>query len=108
MKIAFIRDGVFVSGEYVRSAEITEIDGKTAAESANGLYEVSVGIHEIKIHCDETKGSFNTKNLVGKAKTLKFEAQMQRTYIVRCMPFTHWWIEDSENNAVVAGEKYIK
>ncbi len=107
-EIAFIRDGVFVTGEYVRSAAITEIDGKAATESESGLYEVSVGIHEIKVHCDETKGSFNSKDLIGKAKTLKFEAQIQRTYLVRCVPFTHWWIEDSENNAIVAGEKYVK
>ena len=41
-----------------------------------------------------------------KLKILKFEAQIQRTYLARCTPFTHWWIEDSENEAVVAGEKY--
>ncbi len=103
---AYIRDGVFLSGNYIRSATIAEIDGKKVKESKKGLYEISVGVHEVKIYCDEAKGEFNSNELEGKSKILKFDARIQRTYLARCTPFTHWWIEDSENEAVVAGEKY--
>ena len=104
--LAYIRDGVFVSGNYIRSATITEIDGKKAEESNQGLHEISIGTHEVTIYCDEAEGEFDSNKLVGRSKILNFEARIQRTYLVRCTPFTHWWIEDLENKAVVAGEKY--
>lgn len=105
-EVAYMKDGVFVSGKYVRSTEITEIDGKLAQEKNSGLHEVGIGVHKVKIKCDEAEGAFNSNELLGKTKILEFEAQIQRTYLVRCVPFTHWWIEDIENKTVVAGEKY--
>ena len=105
-EVAYIKDGVFVSGKYVRSTEITEIDGKPAQEEDSGLHEVGIGVHKVKIKCDEAEGTFNSNELLGKTKILEFEAQVQRTYLARCVPFTHWWIEDIENKTVVAGEKY--
>jgi len=104
--IAYMRDGVVVSGDYVRSALIAEIDGKKVVKPSNNLVEVAVGKHQIKIFCDEAKGEFNSIEFSGKAKTLEFEAQIQRIYIVRCVPFSHWWIEDLESKAVIAGQKF--
>ncbi len=103
--MAYMRDGVYVSGAYVRSASITEIDGKLVAKSNDNLIKVTLGEHRVKINCDEAEGEFDTKEFNGETKILKFEAKIQRTYLVRCVPFTHWWIEDLENNEVVAGEK---
>jgi len=104
--IAYMRDGVFVSSDYVRSAIIAEIDGKEVVKPNNNLVEVAVGKHQIKVFCDEAKGEFNSKEFSGKAKMLEFEAQIQRIYLVRCMPFSHWWIEDLESKAVIAGQKF--
>ncbi|QMU60855.1 MAG: hypothetical protein GKR92_03760 [Gammaproteobacteria bacterium] len=104
--IAYVRDGVFVSGDYVRSALIAEIDGKKVVKPSNNLVEVAVGKHQIKVFCDEAQGEFNSEEFSGKAKTLEFEAQIQRTYLVRCVPFSHWWIEDLESKAVIAGQKF--
>ena len=105
-EVAYMRDGVFVSGNYVRSTKITEIDGKPAKDKNRGLREIGVGVHTVKIKCEEAIGTFNSNKLAGKTKILEFEAQTQRTYQVHCMPYTHWWIEDSENKSVVAGEKH--
>ena len=104
--VAYMRDGVVVSGDYARSALIAEIDGRLVTKSSNNLVEVSVGKHQVKIFCDEAEGEFNSQEFSGEAKTLEFEAKIQRTYLVRCVPFSHWWIEDLENKAVVAGQKY--
>jgi hypothetical protein len=104
--VAYMRDGVFVSADYVRSAVIAEIDGKAAVKTSDNLVKVSVGKHHVKVLCEEAKGKFNTNEFKGEAKVLEFEALIQRTYLVRCMPYTHWWIEDSENNQVVAGERF--
>lgn len=104
--IAYMRDGVFVSGEYVRAASIAEIDNEVVAQSNNNLIEISLGKHQVKIFCDEAKGEFNSLEMDGKAKVLEFDAQLQRTYLVRCEPYTHWWIEDLDNKSVVAGEKF--
>ncbi|NNC66791.1 MAG: hypothetical protein HKN83_01995 [Gammaproteobacteria bacterium] len=103
--IAYMRDGVFVSGDYIRSATIAEIDGRLVTKSGNNLFEISIGKHQVKIFCDEAEGEFNSQEFSGEAKTLVFEAKIQRTYLVRCVPFSHWWIEDLENKAVVAGHK---
>jgi hypothetical protein len=104
--IAYIRDGVFVSGEYIRSASIAEIDSQAVAQSNNNLIEIGLGKHQVKIYCDEAKGEFNSLELDGKAKILELDAQVQRTYLVRCEPYSHWWIEDLESKSVVAGEKF--
>jgi len=104
--VAYIRDGVFVSGEYIRSASIAEIDNQAVTKSNNNLIEITLGQHQVKIYCDEAKGQFNSLEFNGEAKILEFEAQIQRTYQVRCEPFSHWWIEDLENNNVVAGERF--
>ena len=104
--IAYMRDGVIVSGDYARSALIAEIDGRSVTKSSNNLVEVSVGKHQVKIFCDEAEGKFNSQEFSGEAKILEFEAKIQRTYLVRCVPFSHWWIEDLENKVVVAGQKY--
>jgi len=104
--IAYLRDGVFVSGDYVRSALIAEIDGNSVIKSKNHLVEVAVGKHKVKVFCNEAEGEYNSEEFVGQAKTLEFEARIQRTYLVHCVPFTHWWIEDLENKVVVAGERY--
>jgi len=87
-------------------ASIAEIDAKAVTKSNNNLIEITLGYHLVKIYCDEAKGAFNSLEFSGEAKTLKFEAQIQRTYQVRCEPYSHWWIEDLENNNVVAGEKF--
>ncbi len=104
--IAYMRDGVYVSGAYVRSALIAEIDGNKVIKPSNNLVEVPIGKHIVKVFCDEAEGEFNSNEFSGVAKTLEFEAHIQRTYLVRCTPFTHWWIEDLESNSVVAGEKF--
>ena len=104
--VAYMRDGVFVSSDYVRSAIIAEIDGKAVVKPSDNLVVVSLGKHHVKVLCEEAKGKFNTNEFKGKAKVLEFEALIQRTYLVHCMPYTHWWIEDSENNRVVAGERF--
>ncbi len=105
---AYLRDGVFVSGDYIRHATISEIDGKPVDRKNKDLIEISLGVHEVKILCDETRGKFNSNDLLGQSKTLTLDAKIQRTYIIRCLPYTHWWIEDSENNSIVAGEKPAK
>ena len=94
---AYIRDSVYVSGDYIRNATITEIDGKPYTRENGNLVDFDVGTHTIKILCSEARGSFNSRELAGQAKTLTFEAKIQRTYIAGCFPYTHWWIEDSEN-----------
>lgn len=104
-EVAYIRGGVYVSGEYVRSALIAEIDGKKIITPDNQLVEIAPGKHQITINCHETKGEFNSKEFAGKAKIITFEAQIQRTYQVRCVPFTHWWIEDLRNKSFIAGDK---
>lgn len=104
--VAYLRDAVVVSGDYAHSALLAEIDGRSVKKTSNNLVEVPVGKHQVKIFCDEAEGEFNSQEFSGEAKTLEFEAKIQRTYLVRCVPFSHWWIEDLENNAVVAGEKY--
>ena len=104
--VAYIRNGVFVSGSYMQGATIIEIDKVVTNESNNNLHKISVGIHEVSILCAEAEGAFDSSELEGKTKNLVFEAKIQRLYQVRCEPFTHWWIEDLESNAIVAGEKY--
>jgi hypothetical protein len=104
--IAYIRGGVFVSGEYLRSATIAEIDDKAVAQSDNNLIKISLGKHQVKIFCDEAIGEFNSLELDGKAKVLELNAQQQRTYLVRCEPYSHWWIEDLDSKSVVAGKKF--
>ncbi|MEM7401198.1 MAG: hypothetical protein AAF304_04530 [Pseudomonadota bacterium] len=102
---AYIRDSVFVSGDYIRNATIDEIDGNPIDRTSRNVAEIDLGVRKIKILCDEARGEFSSSDLVGQAKTLTIEAKIQRTYIVRCLPYTHWWIEDAENRSVVAGEK---
>lgn len=105
--VAYLRDGVFVRGDYVRSANISEINGNSVKARENALIKISTGKHQIKVHCEEAVGEFNSSEFIGKAKVLELQAKIQRTYHVRCRPYTHWWIEDVENGEVVAGEKYI-
>lgn len=104
--VAFVRGGVFVSGEYLRSATIAEIDNVAVVQANNESIEIDLGQHHVKIYCGEAQGEFNSLDLEGKAETLVLDAQLQRTYLVRCEPYSHWWIEDSESKAVVAGEKF--
>ena len=103
--VAYISDGVYVSGDYIRSATVTEIDGNEIKEGAGNKLTINTGTHHVKIYCDEAKGSFNSNDLKGRAKTLEFEAQTQRKYKAYCMPYTHWWIEDLDNGKTVAGYK---
>lgn len=102
---AYLRDGVFVSGEYIRYATISELDGVPVVRNGSEPLSVSLGAHKLKVHCSEAEGKYDTSKVSGKEKTLEFEAEIQRTYLVRCMPYTHWWVEDSENKKIVAGEK---
>jgi len=104
---AYIRDGVFVSGNYVRSAKVIQIDDITYEGSKTPLLEIGLGKRRVKILCGEAKGDFDTKQFTGQEKILEFEAQIQRTYRVGCLPHTHWWIEDLDNQKIVAGEKAI-
>ncbi|MFK7816891.1 MAG: hypothetical protein AB8B92_11210 [Gammaproteobacteria bacterium] len=105
--VAYLRDGVFLSGDYVRSASISEINGNSNIARENALIKISTGKHQVKIYCEEAVGEFNSLEFIGKAKVLELHAKIQRTYHVRCKPYTHWWIEDVENGEIVAGEKYI-
>lgn len=102
---AYVHDGVFVSGNYVRSALITEIDGNTVENSTSNELKISIGLHQVKIYCDEAKGSYDSSELSGQARVLEFEAHTERRYKAFCMPFTHWWIEDLENKQIVVGQK---
>lgn len=106
--VAYIRGGVFVSGEYMRSATITEIDGKAVIQPNNNPVEIELGQRKINIYCGEAEGEFNSQELEGKEKTLVLNAQLQRTYVVRCEPYSHWWIEDLDSKAVIAGNKFIE
>lgn len=103
--VAYISDGVYVSGDYIRSATVTEIDGNEVEDRASYKLNINTGTHHVKIYCDEAKGNFNSNDLKGRAKTLEFEAQTQRKYKAYCLPYTHWWIEDLENGKTVAGYK---
>ena len=104
---AYLRDGVVMVGDYIRVATISEIDGEPVIMREKNLIKLSTGIHMIKIHCDEAVGKFNSKDFIGKAKVLELNAKIQRSYIAHCKPYTHWWIEDTENGNIVAGEKFI-
>ena len=103
-QVAYVSDGVYVNGSYVRSARVTEIDGKKVKDNNNFRHPINTGMRLVKINCDEAKGSFNSKELLGQSKILKFSADIQRTYKAHCLPYTHWWIEDVENGKVVAGK----
>ncbi len=103
--VAYLKDGVFVSGDYIRNASIIEIDGVAIEHSNDKPLQVSIGKHSLKILCAEASGEYDSANLSGKEKLLEFEAETQRTYLIRCIPFTHWWVEDSENKKIVAGNK---
>lgn len=105
--ISYLKDGVFVSGDYIQSAIISEIDGKPVGDRNKKRIKVSTGERYIKVLCEEASGEFNSLDFKGKAKILVLDAKIQRTYRVRCKPFTHWWIEDIENGKIVAGEEYI-
>ncbi len=102
---AFIHQTVFVLEDYIRVTSIREIDGKVVDKNKNNKITISATKHQIKIYCDETRGAYDSNSLSGQARILEFEAKMQRVYRVYCYPYTHWWIEDSENSEVVAGEK---
>lgn len=102
---AYIHNSVFVSNDYVRVATIREIDGNEVDEISNGNLKISLGRHQVKIYCDEAKGTYDSNALTGQAKVLEFEATIQRTYKAACHPYTHWWIEDSDSMKVVAGKK---
>lgn len=102
-KVAYVSGGVYVNSGYIRSAYVAEIDGNKVKDSNSHRHAINAGVHVLKIYCDEAKGSFNSDNLLGNAKTLKFNAEIQREYKANCQPYTHWWIEDVENGEVVAG-----
>ncbi len=105
--VAYLRDGVFMSGDYIRSTRISEINGSTDITRENKLIKITIGKHQIKVYCEEAVGEFNSLDFIGEERVLEFQAEIQRMYHVRCKPYTHWWIEDIENGKVVAGEKYI-
>jgi hypothetical protein len=105
--VAYLRDGVVMSGDYIRGATISEVDENAVMVRENGLILVPVGTHKLKIMCEEAYGKFNSNEFVGKARVLELDAKTQRTYKVYCKPYTHWWIEDIENGDVVAGEEFI-
>ena len=46
--IAYLRDGVFISGDYIRNATIAEIDGKSVDRKNGNLIEIGLGVHKIK------------------------------------------------------------
>ena len=105
--IAYLRDGVFVSGDYVRSALIAEIDGKSVLTQKNHLVEVAVGKHQVKVFCNEAEGEYNSEEFVGQAKTLEFEARIQRKVSCRlCALYTLVDRRFREIISVVAGERY--
>ena len=102
---AYLHDSVFVLNDYIRVASVSEIDGNLIDSVSTKNLKISIGKHQVKISCDEAKGSYDSADLSGKAKVLVFDASIQRTYKVFCLPYTHWWIEDFENGNVVAGER---
>ena len=101
--IAYIRGGVFVSGEYVRSASIAEIDGKESAMHSEQNFQIPIGTRRITINCDEAKGSYDSKEFTGQSKILEFDAETEKIYRVWCKPYTHWWIEEIATKKTVAG-----
>ena len=102
---AYIHDSVFVLNDYIRVASVREIDGNLIDGEPTKNLKISTGKHQVKIFCDEAEGSYDSVNLLGEAKVLEFDANIQRTYKVFCLPYTHWWIEDFESGNVVAGER---
>lgn len=106
-QMAYIHASVFVTNDYIRSTLIHEIDGEEVENAAKGKLEINVGTHRVKIFCDEAKGNYDSDELKGQSKELEFEAFTQRTYKALCLPYSHWWIEDSENGKVVAGQKPV-
>ncbi len=100
---AYIRDNYYLSGDYVTGAAVVRIDGVDSVNKS--VHELSLGMHKIAISCGEARGSFDTDHVKSQIKTLELDARIQRTYKVACKPFSHWWIEDLENGAVVAGAK---
>jgi len=102
---AYLRDGVFVSGDYIRNASISEIDGVPVKQTESRPIKITLAEHKLKIRCSEAVGEYDSDNLAGQEKTLILNAKVQRTYIIRCIPHTHWWIEDAENKKIIAGEK---
>ncbi len=105
--VAYLRDGVFMSGDHIHSATISEIDGEIVATRDEKFIKIIAGKHKIKVLCDGANGEFDSEDFEGKEKVLEFNAKIQRMYLVRCKPFTHWWIEDIDNGEVVAGVRYI-
>jgi len=53
--VAYMRDGIYMSGAYVRSARVSEVDGRKVVKLENNLIELSVAKHQIKIYCDEAE-----------------------------------------------------
>ena len=102
---AYIHGSVFVRNDYIRVASVSEIDGTIVDSETRKNLKISTGKHQVKIFCDEAEGTYDSTDLVGKAKVLEFDANIQRTYKVFCLPYTHWWIEDFESGNVVAGER---
>ena len=103
--IAYISGGVFVVGEYVRSASIVEIDGNKLSEDMGNSIQIPIGTRTIKILCDEAKGNYDSSKFTGESKKLQFIARTEKNYRAGCMPFTHWWIEEIATNNIVAGIK---
>ena len=112
---ALLKDGVYVSGEYLRSAIVININDELVNKQNNSPIKVKIGMHQVTIYCDEAKGIYNSNkqdvskyeadNTRKKTKTLTFNAKTERVYRVFCVPYTHWWIEDTELNRVVSGIK---
>ena len=101
--IANIRGGVFVTGEYIRSASILEIDDQELNMHSEQNFQIPIGMRKIKISCDEAKGSFDSGKFAGQSKTLVFEAKTEKNYRAWCKPYTHWWIEEMNTKKIVAG-----
>ena len=115
---ALLNDGIYASGDYLRSAVVRELNEEPIDKKNNEPFKVKPGTHRVMIHCNETKGEYDSIqqdalligpiNLAKKAKTLTLETDIGRIYRVQCVPYTHWWIEDTETGKVVSGTKPIK
>lgn len=112
---AELKDGVYASGEYLRSAVVSNLNGKFIDKKKNSSLKVNVGIHQVTIYCDEANGEYNSNaqdgvgrgpiNTEKHTKVLTLQADTQRVYRAFCLPYSHWWIEDTESGKVVTGEK---
>ncbi len=112
---ALLKDGIYASGDYVRSARVIKVNDKLIDKQNDKPFKIGVGTHKIMIYCNEASGEYDSSqqdtekhgpvNTAKKARILTLEADTERVYRVNCVPYTHWWITDTETGGLAAGAK---